>query len=361
MAGTAPRHPYAGVPRTRVWARAMHADIGSGTACAAFWQPGFAIVPGTEVAALGSCFAARLMPWFRAAGLSVTRYEQPPPGMSPASAAAFGYGPFPCRTGTILTSRQLRQLVADSIGGAVRTGDVWWRGGRAHDALRPGVEPEGCESAEEVMALRRAHLAACARMFAGAGVLVLTLGGVEAWRARGRDTVWPVAPGVLAGRYEPDLHEPVCLGFAEVLDDLGEIRRLLQQINPGLRLLLSVSPVPLAATARPMHVLAASIEAKAILRAAVADFAARHADVDYFPALEIAFRPGRPGGPFGADGRGIRPEVVAEIMSAFCIAQGLPVPPPSRAASAGRAPAGHRGIDADLLECVDLIDGTLRA
>jgi len=56
-------------------------------------------------------------------------------------------------------------------------------------------------------------------------------------------------------------------------------------------MLLTLSPVPLTATARPHHVLTASMAAKATLRAAIDAFVLTHEDADYFPSYEIVTSP----------------------------------------------------------------------
>ena len=56
---------------------------------------------------------------------------------------------------------------------------VWERKGRFHDAQRPGVEPEGLDSPESVLAHRARHLAAVRQVFTGCDVFVFTLGLTE--------------------------------------------------------------------------------------------------------------------------------------------------------------------------------------
>ena len=75
--------------------------------------------------------------------------------------------------------------------------------------------------------------------------------------------------------------------YGEVTDDLQAVRTLLQRFNPAMSMILTVSPVPLTATATGDHVLAATAQAKATLRAAAGDFAADTDGVDYFPSFEL--------------------------------------------------------------------------
>jgi len=58
-------------------------------------------------------------------------------------------------------------------------------------------------------------------------------------------------------------------------------------LNPKVRVLLTVSPVPLVATFQNKHVLTATVEAKSALRAVASFLTKRHAWVDYFPSYEM--------------------------------------------------------------------------
>ena len=79
------------------------------------------------------------------------------------------------------------------------------------------------------------------------------------------------------------------MSVAEVRADLAAFIDLVRQHNPDLKILLTVSPVPLHATFRgdDMHVVTANSYSKSALRAAADEFCARHPeDVFYFPAYE---------------------------------------------------------------------------
>ena len=106
-------------------------------------------------------------------------------------------------------------------------------------------------------------------------------------RRAGSGTVFPVCPGVAGGRFDPAVHRLRQFRYGEVTDDLQAVRTLLQRFNPAMSMILTVSPVPLTATATGDHVLAATAQAKATLRAAAGDFAADTDGVDYFPSFEL--------------------------------------------------------------------------
>jgi hypothetical protein len=339
--------PYDGLPDTAFWRTGVAgADP---TAPKGLWKPKFAVEPGMAIATAGSCFAQHLRAPFAAAGLGVLDAEPAPPGLTGDDARRFGYGLFSARCGNIYTVRQLLQLSRDAARGAVDPADVWIRDGRFVDALRPAVEPGGLAAVEEVLEHRRHHLLRVADLFAAADVVVFTLGLTEAWiGASGR--VYPTAPGTIAAPrdgVEIRFHN---FRVAEILADLAALHDELRLFSPGVRLLLTVSPVPLTATASGAHVLAASTASKAALRAAAGEFAADNPDVDYFPSYEIITNPAARGAFYDANLRTVTASGVAAAMRAFLAAQGLGV----AAASAPNAVAADEDFADDVI-CEDAL------
>ena len=189
--------------------------------------------------------------------------------------------------------------------------------GPVHDALRPGLQKEGFGSAEEVRVLRNAHLARVRAMFATADVFVFTLGLTEAWESSVDGTVYPTAPGVIAGNYDPERYRFVNFSYPEIRADLEAFISMAQEINPGLRLLLTVSPVPLAATASDSHVLLATTYSKSTLRAVAGDLANTRKDVTYFPSYEIITGQPARHGFYAPDLRNVVDAGVNEVMRHF--------------------------------------------
>ena len=101
------------------------------------------------------------------------------------------------------------------------------------------------------------------------------------------DIVYPMCPGTVAGEFDPERHAFKNFTYPEVRDDLRRIVSLLQKMNPDLRILLTVSPVPLTATASGEHVLTATTYSKSVLRAVAGDIAASSDSIDYFPSYEM--------------------------------------------------------------------------
>lgn len=308
-------HPYRTLPDAAFWAKAVAARH------PADWA---GLAPPLDltgpIATLGSCFARHLGPALRARGCDWLECEPAPAFLidDRAAAEAFGFGLFSVRCGNIYTARQLRQLAEEACGERQPIEPVWRRserrGERWVDALRPGVDPVGRASAAEVLAERALHLAAVRAMLATAAVVVVTLGQTEAWSDARDGTVYPSAPGTRGGTWDPARHHLLRQRYPDVAADVLAFRALLNRLNPAARLVLSVSPVPLAATATGGHVLTASMAAKATLRAVAGDLADDHPDIAYAPAWDLlASHPAR-AMMFNPDLRTINPAGVALVM-----------------------------------------------
>lgn len=281
--------PYDGLDRRAFWRTAVATR--SPSRLRDLYAPRFRIGRTTRILTAGSCFAQHIHHALADRGFAVINREPPPDDVAPAIAARFFYGTFSARYGNIYTARQFLQLIQEAAGECQPAHPVWSRDGRFVDALRPNVDPGGFGSAAAVRAARRDHLAALALALTEAEVVVFTLGQTETWQDRASGTVYPVAPGVLADPPEAADIGFLNLSYDQTLADMRAALARLRAINPGMRLLLSVSPVPLTATASGRHVLVASSEAKAVLRAVVAALMADDPGVDYFPAYEIVTNP----------------------------------------------------------------------
>ena len=281
------------------------------------YAPKVLLEPGMRVATAGSCFAQNIGRYIRASTLHLVDMEPAPTTMPVDVATRYGYGLFSARYGNVYTTRQLRQLLEDAETAHVRDCAVWTDGDRIFDGLRPNTEPDGYGCVEELAAHRRDHLHRVRALFDETDVFVFTLGLTEAWADRDSGTIFPTAPGVVAGRFNPTRHRFVNLGMADTLEDLDAAIRLMRRYCPGLKILLTVSPVPLTATASGVHILRATTYSKAVLRAVVEEVAAGDPDIDYFPSYEIIT-----GAPFRSafyaeNLRSVTQEGVSSVMSVF--------------------------------------------
>lgn len=285
-------NPYKIKPERAFWRTSVgsrhYADLTD------LWHP-MPLRKTDKIATAGSCFAQHIGNNLAVRGAAFMDMETAPPVFSSTAAARkWGYGVFSCRYGNVYTTRQLLQLFDEVHGTRTPVEQVWEKEGRFYDSLRPSVDPVGQDSAETVLALRSQHLAAVRKMFAELDVFVFTMGLTEGWENAEDGTIFAVAPGTLAGTYDAKRHVFRNLRAAEVRADLLAFWERLRTVNPGARMLLTVSPVPLAATATDNHVLVATTYSKSVLRAVAGELAEDVADIHYFPSYEIiSSHPGR--------------------------------------------------------------------
>jgi hypothetical protein len=307
--------PYQGLPSNRFW-RTGVAERRPGSVTD-LYQRKFAIDKETRIATAGSCFAQHIGRRLAARGFNVLDYEPAPPKIRPELAQNFGYGLFSARYGNIYLVRQLLQLAREALGQWTPADIVWSRDGRCYDALRPSVEPDGLDSAEELRALRAVHLAMVARLLRDTELFIFTFGLTEGWVHRDSGTVYPTAPATIAGRYDPAVHVFKNFTFTEIYDDFSAFRALMRSLNPAMRFLLTVSPVPLTATASSDHVLAATTYSKSVLRAVAGQLSQEHTDIDYFPSYELIASHWSGGGFFDSNLRTVSPQGVNAVMRMF--------------------------------------------
>jgi hypothetical protein len=308
-------HPYRDAPAHRRWRAAM-VEPPPGAIDPMVSAP-WRIAVGDVIATAGSCFAQHLVRRLRAAGLCHLDIEPAHPMLSAQTAEAFGYGLFSARYGSIYTARQLLQLFRRAFGRFTPLDDLWTDGhGRCFDPFRPTIQPEGFPTRREYERDRDRHLAAVRAMFEGIDVFVFTLGLTECWSDTADGAVYPLCPGVAAGHFEAGRHALLNLGVQDNIADLDAFLAELRMVNPKVRVILTVSPVPLAATAEPRHVWTATTLSKAVLRVAAEEIS-RRPGVVYFPAYEIVTSPAARGAYFEEDLRSVTPAGVDHVMRLF--------------------------------------------
>lgn len=333
------KHPYAGLPDTAFWRRAVAPGVVDpvvGTR--------FRIAPGDRVATAGSCFAQHIARALSARGFTYLVTELGP--------ATRNFGVFPARFGNIYAIRQLLQLFQRAYALFDPADEAWSRpDGRLADPFRPEVEPGGFADLAALRADRAVHLAAVRRMFETCDVLVVTLGLTEAWESTRDGSVFPLAPGVVASPGHADFAFRN-FGVAEMLADLEAFVAALRRVNPTARLLLTVSPVPLIATYEPRHVLVSTMASKAALRAVADEITRRDPGIDYFPSYEIVAGHQAGGQLFEADLRSVSAEGVAAVMDIFARHYLADAPAGAEAPARAVAPTEADRAALDALEAV---------
>ena len=250
--------------------------------------------------------------------------------MGPVNAKKFNYGIFSTRTGNIYTTSLLRQWVEWALKAVSPPEEIWEKNGRYIDPFRPRIEPDGFASVEELVQSRAATVRAFHSGVRNADFFVFTLGLTESWFNSEHGYEYPMCPGTVAGEFDKHLHHFKNQQFQEVLSNLVQAIEMMREVNPGLRFLLTVSPVPLTATMSSKHVAVATIASKSILRAVTEQLATNRTYVDYFPSYELISSPVFKGVFFEPNQRDVNPVGVNFVMDNFfkCLEKKFGLLPP---------------------------------
>ncbi len=242
------------------------------------------ITESTRVASMGSCFAREIKNVLLREGFSYINEETSHPAAVHASAAWE-------RVYNVFSMRQIFDYTFGEWNPALR----WWKAplsGKIQDPYRRIVLYDNTDQAEADF---QNHKRCSRKALEQAEVLILTLGLTEIWE----DTIDGSVICLPSGPYFNEQGDISRYRFrvsryAENLANLERIHALMTEHNPECKIVITVSPVHLWATfRRDSDVISASCNSKSTLRAVADEFAARHKNVYYFPAFEIAtiYRP----------------------------------------------------------------------
>lgn len=158
--------------------------------------------------------------------------------------------------------------------------------------------------------------AATRDLFDRTDVFILTLGLSEVWyNKRTEDVFWRAIP---REQFDPEVHGFRVASCAENTANLERIVEIVRRHRPGARIVLTLSPVPLVATFRPVSCITANAVSKSILRAAIDEVMRAHAGdpgLLYWPSYEIVKECFLD--PYEEDNRHVLPEVVELVMELF--------------------------------------------
>ena len=310
-------NPYENLPLSAFWRTGVAQENPAGINN--IYKKKYNITKKTKIAAAGSCFAQHISRHLKKNGFNVMDVEPPPPGLPDELHHKYGFSMYSARYGNIYTIKHLLQLAQEAAGEWTPVDWIWAKEGRFYDAFRPSVEPHGLASPEDVIAHRTHHIKNLRKLFESLDLFIFTLGLTEMWINKQSGFAYPTAPGVIVGKFEEEKHEFRNAGFHEVVRDFTAFRKIVKKIRNGrpFRILLTVSPVPLTATASGSHVLTSSVYSKAILRAAAGELSSNKKRIDYFPSYEIATNPRLYPSSFSDNLRTIREDAVQIIMDHF--------------------------------------------
>ena len=263
----------------------------------------FSISPSDHIATAGSCFAQHVSRSLKSNGFKVLNKES---------------SDYSANYGNIYTVAQLLQLTKESIGETPIRDIAWEKDGEFIDALRPGAIASALKSSDEVFEHRLKHLQAVRSVLKGLDVFIFTLGLTEAWMRRKDKVVFPSAPGVIAGEFDDKVYKFKNYSLGSIVSDFKEFIKIVKDFRGGkaFKTILTVSPVPLTATASNQHILVANTYSKATLRAVAAKLSER-SSIDYFPSYEIVTNPRYYQESYDSNLRTVKQSTVDNVMNYF--------------------------------------------
>ncbi|MDW8399153.1 MAG: GSCFA domain-containing protein, partial [Acetobacteraceae bacterium] len=160
----------------------------------------------------------------------------------------------------------------------------------------------------------------------------------EGFVSRQDGAAFPVCPGVAGGEFDPERHVFVNERVDEVIGNLAVFIASLRRVNPRARVILTVSPVPLKATAEDRHVLQAKVHSTSVPRGAAQEICDTHEDAASFPSCEIITGACTRGAHFAADLREVEEAGVEHVMRVFFRHATMPGPAAGAPAPAAAEP-----------------------
>lgn len=312
------KNPYTQLPQKSFWKPAVCQS--TPFAPSDFYKPKHAISKSTRIVTAGSCFAQHLTSDLMRRGFAIIKSDEKV--YDNYLIADHGFSPFfySGAYGNIYTLRQLSQLSREAAGTWFPRDYIWEREGCFVDALRPGVFRTGFQTREECSEARNEHINGIRKIFREMDLFIYTLGLTEAWLDISSGIVYPVAPGVIAGSYDTSKYKLYQSSYEDCMADFSSFHDSILEIRDGreFMIILTLSPIPITATATSDHVLVANSESKAILRTVASAIEKKFENVSYFPAYEIVTNPRFHSASFEANLRSVRDDVINIVTRYFC-------------------------------------------
>lgn len=278
-------HPYTNLPEHNFWKKSISNIPWHNVQF--MTDVKFTVCSDDKIATAGSCFAQNISRFLRTIGRDIYIAEPAHPSMTDELAQEMHYKQFSARYGNIYTVRQLLELFLQATGKREIIEDFASENGRVYDLLRPSIQPNGFSSIAEAQADRAFHIQSVRRLFETADTFIYTLGLTEAWVNSDYNFVYPSCPGTIHGQFDKDKHIPVNFTYNEIMSDVISFINGLLEINPRVKIILTVSPVALSATFGNENVLVATSYSKSVLRGVCGEVKNMYSNVEYFPAYEI--------------------------------------------------------------------------
>jgi len=272
-------------------------------------------IKNPRISSIGSCFAQHVGKWLNAGGYLFNQSK-----IETTQVSSFAFGNLYTPRCLLQWFRILDKTSQFDVGCA-----IYSHNNKYYDLLRPNFNPNGFDSQADLVAARIAATTEMLETIAVTDVLIFTLGLTEAWKDNNH-VYYPSCPGVISGVFDESLYRFCNFSYEEIRTDLEDIAARLQAINPKIKVILTVSPVPLTATATNKHIMVANQHSKSILRSVAGFLCDNRSDFDYFPSYEIITVPGAGDFRFESNLRSVTPKAVNYVMRHFSSVLGEPDP-----------------------------------
>lgn len=268
------------------------------------------ITRNTAVVSAGSCFASEIAYALQREGLNYVVTEPNTEGRLTTDSQQNVVSDSSAAWGDIFNTPSFRQLLEYSFGLRRLPRIVWQLGDHFLDPFREGVK---FTSIDEYEANYEQHISAARAAFEQAEAFIITLGLNEVWYFKMDNSVFSRSPWRIA----PSFVEHKTLSVAENVAELQLMLDILRTRNPRVKVIVTVSPVPLHATFlhETYHVVEANLHSKSVLRVAAQEFVEKNSEVYYFPSFELVTYGFE--NPWSDDQRHVDPKVVQRVMEMF--------------------------------------------
>jgi len=288
-----------------------------GMACERIYQeflpefdPKFTIANDAHVYTIGSCFAWEIQRALNERGFNVPDFYE---DQRFSSVEGVKDGAFFTRFNIGSMHNEIRNLVDENFlgekllyGDDDKVLDVHFGTGRVQGL---GTRGEKLEARSYFRGKARDHLNKC-------DLFIITLGLSEAFFDIEQGLYLNSAPPARFALQNPERFEARLIDYTESLKMLSEIRDMLKEIQPNIKMMVTVSPVALGNTFSGQDVVVANSQSKAILRAVAGTFTAEHDDAFYFPSYE-AVQYSDPEFAYRWDKRHVKKDMVSKIIDLF--------------------------------------------
>lgn len=272
-------------------------------------NPKFRINKEDKILTIGSCFARNIERALSNMGMNVVRSKTS--GLVGLTDIANKY-----TTRSILNDLRIAlsdQPVHDKL--LMKSINISSRG-LARNLALGGMGAAGRQGhpLEQVLKVTREFLDVLSHV-QSADLLIITFGLVEIWYDRENAIYLNIPP--LSGeiKRQPGRYELHVLSYEDIRADMMEIFKLVfEKGKPGIKVLATISPVPLHTTFRAQDCLQANAYSKSVQRAALEEVLTKFENVHYFPSYEMVTLAAPSIAWVDDDFRHVRPQTVDRIM-----------------------------------------------